>query len=99
MKWWMETGYAGLAAAAGFFAWSVRGRSAALLAPSVWHGPKTRKAIALTFDDGPSPTTPELCDLLETNGARATFFQIGRHVERLPDVSKRVVEGGHEIGN
>jgi peptidoglycan/xylan/chitin deacetylase (PgdA/CDA1 family) len=99
MKWWLESGYAGVAATAGFLIWSVRGRSASLLAPSVWRGPASRKAIALTFDDGPSPTTPDLCDLLETNGARATFFQIGRHVERLPDVCRRVLEGGHEIGN
>ncbi len=99
MKWWFEAGYAALAAGAGIFAWAVRGRSSSLLAPSIAAGPRNRKAIALTFDDGPSETTPALCDLLEQHNARATFFQIGRHVERLPDISRRVLAAGHELAN
>src|SRR5437868_4694355 len=96
MKWWLELGYGGAGSALAFAAWCVRGRSSSVLAPSVWRGPRDRKAIALTFDDGPSESTPELCEVLEKNSARATFFQIGKHVERLPAVTKRVVEGGHE---
>lgn len=85
--------------AAGVMTYAVRGRSAQLLAPSVWHGPRGRKAIALTFDDGPSESTPLLLDLLDQYQAKATFFQIGKQVERLPQVARLVVERGHEIGN
>ncbi|MCC6344929.1 MAG: polysaccharide deacetylase family protein [Bryobacterales bacterium] len=95
----LEAGYAGVAAAAGFMAYAVRGRGACLLAPSVWRGPRTKKRIALTFDDGPAESTGELLDLLDTAGARCTFFQIGRHVERLGEITAEAVRRGHEIGN
>lgn len=92
---------AGLAAAAGLgsLAWAVRGRSSTWLAPGVWRGPRGRRAIALTFDDGPSESTRQLLGLLDHYGARATFFQCGHHVRRLPKVAREVVEAGHEIGN
>jgi peptidoglycan/xylan/chitin deacetylase (PgdA/CDA1 family) len=90
----------GLAAAgAGALAWAVRGRSSALLAPSAWRGPRTRRAIALTFDDGPSESTRKLLGLFDHYGVRATFFQCGHHVRRLPKVAREVAEAGHEIGN
>lgn len=79
--------------------YAVRAPQSTLLAPSVHRGPTNRKAIALTFDDGPSPSTPELLDVLEQQQARATFFQIGKHVERLPEIARMVLERGHEIGN
>jgi peptidoglycan/xylan/chitin deacetylase (PgdA/CDA1 family) len=95
----LEAAYGVLLAGAGGLAYAVRGPRCGWLAPSLWHGPRDRKAIALTFDDGPSESTPQLLDLLDTYGARATFFQIGRHVERLPDIAREVVRRGHEIGN
>jgi peptidoglycan/xylan/chitin deacetylase (PgdA/CDA1 family) len=79
--------------------YAVRGRSANLIAPSVYRGPRSRRAIALTFDDGPSPSTPALLDVLDTYGVKATFFQCGMHVRRLPEITRWVVEAGHEIGN
>ena len=85
--------------AAGLLAWGVRGRSSSLLAPSVWRGPAHRKALALTFDDGPSESTPELLALLEKHSARATFFQCGFHARRLPAVVKDVLTAGHDLGN
>ena len=88
-----------LAAGAGFLAWAVRGRAASVLAPSVWRGPQNRKAIALTFDDGPSESTPQLLELLAKHEAHATFFQIGKNVQRLPAVARRVLDAGCEIGN
>lgn len=94
-----EAVYGVLLAAGGAMAWAVRGRSATLLAPSVHRGPRTRRAIAVTFDDGPSPSTPELLDILDEHGARCTFFQVGKHVERLPEIARAVVARGHEIGN
>jgi peptidoglycan/xylan/chitin deacetylase (PgdA/CDA1 family) len=84
---------------AGVLAYGVRGRSACLFGPSVWKGPATRRALALTFDDGPSESTPALLDLLRAHGAKATFFQCGHHVRRLPDIAKLCVEQGHEPGN
>lgn len=86
-------------AASGVMAYAVRGRSATLLAPSQWRGPATRKAIALTFDDGPSESTPELLDVLDEHKAKCTFFPIGRNVERLPEIAKEVARRGHELGN
>lgn len=87
------------AAGAGALAWGVRGRSATWIAPSVWRGPSSRNALALTFDDGPSESTPHVLDELEKHGARGTFFQCGHHVRRLPEIARRVLAGGHEIGN
>ncbi len=62
---------------------------------------KTRnKKIVLTFDDGPSPTwTPLILDELKKAGIQATFFMIGHHVQKYPEVAKRVAREGHTIGN
>lgn len=88
-----------LMAAAAFAAWAVRGRSARLLAPSVWRGPATRRAIAITFDDGPSESTPLLLSLLAQYRVKATFFVCGHHARRLPHVLRQAIREGHEIGN
>ena len=86
-------------AAAGFMAWAVRGRSSSVFGRSVWRGTGTRKSVALTFDDGPSESTPELLEILERHKAVATFFQCGVNVERLPEIASQVSGAGHEIGN
>ena len=58
------------------------------------------KEIALTFDDGPcEPYTERILDILERYNVKATFFMIGRNVEKFPRIAKRVVNAGHEIGN
>lgn len=85
--------------AAGMLAWAVRGRSATLLADSVWRGPAHRRALALTFDDGPSESTPQLLELLARTGAHATFFQCGHHVRRLSEITRAISAAGHELGN
>jgi peptidoglycan-N-acetylglucosamine deacetylase len=55
---------------------------------------------ALTFDDGPDPDrTPAVLDALARLGMRATFFMVGSHARRAPDLVARVVREGHEIGN
>jgi peptidoglycan/xylan/chitin deacetylase (PgdA/CDA1 family) len=89
----------GVCAAAGFLAWAARGRSAAVFGPSVWRGPRDRRALALTFDDGPSEETPRILEVLDRCRAPATFFQIGTNVERLPRVARAVRDAGHQIGN
>jgi peptidoglycan/xylan/chitin deacetylase (PgdA/CDA1 family) len=86
-------------AAAGLMAYGVRGRSARLFGRSVWRGVGDRPAVALTFDDGPSEATPELLGALDRHGVRATFFQCGMNVKRLPEVARAVAAAGHEIGN
>ena len=88
----------GLGAAA-FMAWAVRGRSSRVFGPSVWRGSTGRRALALTFDDGPSEATPRLLEILHQHRVTATFFQIGRNVQRLPRVARAVAEAGHAIGN
>ncbi|AFL90120.1 putative xylanase/chitin deacetylase [Terriglobus roseus DSM 18391] len=56
--------------------------------------------VALTYDDGPSPrNTSALLDLLAEHRAHATFFLIGEHVRKHPELARRVVAGGHAIGN
>jgi len=62
-------------------------------------GSPTGRTIALTFDDGPSTTTPAVLDLLDAYGARATFFVIGSWVERLPEIVRDTSTRGHEIAN
>ena len=58
------------------------------------------RSIALTFDDGPNPAaTPRVLDALREHDVSATFFLLGRHVERWPSLARRIVEEGHMIGN
>lgn len=85
--------------AGALMAYGVRGRSATLFAPSVYRGPASRRALALTFDDGPSESTPELLEVLSVQNVPATFFQCGANVRRLPEIAREVVRRGHEIGN
>lgn len=80
-------------------AWAVRGRSSQVFGESVWQGPHERRVLALTFDDGPSEGTPLILEILSRHGARATFFQCGANVERLPAVAREVAAAGHELGN
>lgn len=58
------------------------------------------KKIALTFDDGPSREyTAEILDILKEYGVKATFFVVGVNIEKSPDLLRRIVAEGHEIGN
>lgn len=58
------------------------------------------RGVALTFDDGPHPEyTPQVLDVLARYGARATFFLVGEHVERYPELVRRIAAEGHTIGN
>lgn len=86
-------------ATAGVLTYGARGRSSQLFGRTIWKGPAGRRALALTFDDGPSESTPQLLDVLEDFGVRATFFQCGHHVRRLPEIALRCLSRGHEINN
>ncbi len=56
--------------------------------------------IVLTFDDGPDPVwTPKILDILKQENVKATFFIVGQNGQDNPDMIKRIVADGHEIGN
>jgi peptidoglycan/xylan/chitin deacetylase (PgdA/CDA1 family) len=87
-----------LAGAAGIYhaTYSVRSQ---WLGRTDWRGRTDSQAVALTFDDGPGPDTERILDVLAEHQVCATFFMIGRHVERFPQIAKRIVGSGHEVGN
>jgi peptidoglycan-N-acetylglucosamine deacetylase len=59
-----------------------------------------RGEVALTFDDGPdAEVTPAVLDLLGRHDARATFFVVGRRVERHPELTAEITARGHGLGN
>lgn len=59
-----------------------------------------QKAIALTFDDGPWPTTTvQILDILKQNNIKGTFFWVGRYLQVYPELGKKVAQAGHAIGN
>ena len=59
-----------------------------------------QKVVALTFDDGPNPeATPLILDVLGEKGVKATFFVLGSHAERWPDLVRRIAHEGHQVGN
>jgi peptidoglycan-N-acetylglucosamine deacetylase len=58
-----------------------------------------QKVVALTFDDGPTKNVDHLLPLLEKYNAKATFFLIGKDIEKHPEEAKKLVVAGHQIGN
>lgn len=71
-----------------------------LTVTSIWRGSARRRAVTLTFDDGPDPRwTPRVLDILEREGVRGAFFLIGRRAETAPGIARRIVESGHDLGN
>jgi peptidoglycan/xylan/chitin deacetylase (PgdA/CDA1 family) len=68
--------------------------------PTISKGPRNRPRVALTFDDGPDPdVTPRALEVLARYQARATFFMIGKHLEKSTYIGAQVIAAGHEIGN
>jgi peptidoglycan/xylan/chitin deacetylase (PgdA/CDA1 family) len=57
-----------------------------------------KSVLALTFDDGPSPWTIEILDLLAEHGARATFFVLGASIEGREGTLRRAIAEGHQLG-
>ena len=63
-------------------------------------GKWSKKQVALTFDDGPDPrSTPQLLDLLREEKIPAAFFCIGKHVEKNPELTARILREGHLVEN
>jgi len=68
--------------------------------PVISRGTFSRKAVALTFDDGPDPlTTPELLRLLKKHKVSGTFFVTGHRVVRYPELTREIVAQGHSLAN
>jgi len=68
----------------------------------IWKGETTEKIVALTFDDGPNPApnrTPALLAALKQADAKATFFVVGKMVEKSPNLVMQMFNNGHEIAN
>ncbi|CAB0534281.1 polysaccharide deacetylase family protein [Corynebacterium diphtheriae] len=57
------------------------------------------KCVALTFDDGPGPYTSQILDTLDSHGVKATFFEIATAIPRFPEVVRRQVASGMEVGS
>ncbi len=75
-------------------------RNSVIFGPTLGRIPSDRKVVALTFDDGPNPdATPLILDTLREKGVRATFFVLGSHAERWPDLVHRISNEGHQLGN
>jgi len=66
----------------------------------IWTIPNDENRVFLTFDDGPDPeATPWVLDLLGKHDAKATFFCLGRNVEKYPELFQRIQDEGHAVGN
>ncbi|CAA7195341.1 polysaccharide deacetylase family protein [Chryseobacterium potabilaquae] len=66
---------------------------------SITHKRTKLKEVTLTFDDGPTEFTPQFLDLLKEYNIKATFFCIGKQIEKYPETFKRIILEGHTIGN
>ena len=67
---------------------------------ALWRINKEERTVYLTFDDGPIPeATPFILETLRAYDAHATFFMVGDNVRKYPDLFRRVVEEGHQVGN
>lgn len=67
---------------------------------AIWDLPTEKKAIALTFDDGPNESyTPQILELLKKYGVRSTFFTVGTRVQKNPKLAQQMVQHHHELAN
>jgi len=69
--------------------------------PTLYHqGAGSENQVAITFDDGPDPEwTPKILDILKAANVKAAFFLVGVNAEHYPNLVRRIVNEGHEIGN
>jgi peptidoglycan/xylan/chitin deacetylase (PgdA/CDA1 family) len=64
------------------------------------HVKTTEKVVALTFDDGPDePYTDQILRVLEKHNVKATFFVLGGNAKAYPQMIKRIMSEGHDLGN
>ncbi len=97
--WALAAGGAFLIAFAGTFLYS-RAWDRGLILEPMYTLPTSERIVALTFDDGPSPVrTPAVLQLLDSCNVKATFFMLGRNIEKYPQIAAAVHHEGHLIGN
>ena len=60
---------------------------------------ENKKIIAITFDDGPNENTLLILDILKKHNVKASFFCIGKSIEKNPEILKRIMDEGHIVGN
>jgi len=66
----------------------------------IWRKNPSEKVIYLTFDDGPVPeVTPQVLDILDIYGWKATFFCVGENVQKYPELYADILNRGHNVGN
>ena len=65
----------------------------------IFHGPRDSMKVALAFDDGPFGFTNDILDILAAHDVKATFFIVGIQVEKFPEIARRIVDEGHQVGN
>ena len=71
-----------------------------LFSSLIWKIPTKKNVLYLTFDDGPTEkVTREILEILKTENVKATFFCVGKNVEKHPDLFSRIKEEGHAVGN
>ena len=71
-----------------------------LLSRYIWNIRNKEKIVYITFDDGPTPEiTKWVLEILDMYNAGATFFCIGRNVERNLDIYNEILKRGHSVGN
>ena len=71
-----------------------------LLFKRTWGFSMDTNEVFLTFDDGPHPDiTPWVLDYLKEQDIKACFFCVGENVKRYPEIFKRIIEEGHQVGN
>ncbi|SHE64282.1 Peptidoglycan/xylan/chitin deacetylase, PgdA/CDA1 family [Seinonella peptonophila] len=74
--------------------------SALLKNPIILHGPRQKKQIALTFDDGPETVyTKKILKILKDEKVPATFFVIGNQAQAYPEMLRQILEEGHVIAS
>ena len=85
--------------AAGAYAYSAMWPASQLFGQTLI-APRRTGELALTFDDGPNPAwTPQLLEVLARHDVRATFFLVGRYAQAEPELTRRISDAGHLIGN
>ncbi len=98
--WWRWVAWLGLSGLiwAGYFSW--RPPQPMLEMRHIEHLSRDMPEVAITFDDAPHPViTPLLLASLRRAGVKATFFVIGQGLKRYPELARRLLLEGHELGN
>jgi peptidoglycan/xylan/chitin deacetylase (PgdA/CDA1 family) len=66
----------------------------------ITHGDRGDRRVALTFDDGPDdPFSLMVSAILDTHGAKGTFFEVGKAIDARPEIARALYADGHLLGN